>query len=147
MTRSQRLKPVQRITGAREEEAARLLGECQQQLLLQQQQLQELERYREEYRQHYQQNGRAGLSAQKLLQLQQFLANLEQAIQQQQQTIQRSGQQCEKQRELWRQARGRSQALDKVAERYQEDERQQLNRREQKESDEFAQRSVRPPGK
>ena len=61
MSRSKRLQPVQRITEAREKDAAKELGECQLQLLLQQQQLSELENYREEYRRHYQQSGSAGL--------------------------------------------------------------------------------------
>jgi flagellar FliJ protein len=144
MTRSERLRPVQRITESREKDAARVLGECQQQLQQMQQQLSELERYREEYRGHYQQHGSAGFSAQKLQQLQYFLANLDQAITQQQQAIRKAEAHCEEKKRLWFQARGRTQALDKVSEHYQQDERQQQNRREQKENDEFAQR--RSPG-
>lgn len=147
MSRSKRLQPVQQITETREKEAARALGECQQQLAQLQQQLTELERYREEYRGHYQQSGNAGITAQRLLQLQQFLAKIDQAIEQQQQAIINGEAQCEVKKQLWFQARGRTQALDKVAERYRDDERQQQNRREQKENDEFAQRSRSHPKK
>lgn len=147
MSRSKRLQPVQRITERREKEAARVLGEYQQQLQQLQQQLLELERYREEYRGHYQQSGRAGITAQRLLQLQQFLANIDQAIEQQQQAISHAELQCEEKKQLWFQARGRTQALEKVAERYSDDERQQQNRREQKENDEFAQRDRGLPKK
>ena len=147
MSRSKRLQPVQRISEAKEKDAARVLGESQQQLQQLQQQLAELERYREEYRNHYQHSGRAGFSAQRLQQLQQFLANIDQAITQQQRAITRAESLCEEKRRLWFQARGRSQALDKVAERYRDDERQQENRREQKENDEFASRSGGMPKK
>ena len=138
MTRSERLNPVRRVTEAREQDAARELGECQQQLQRLQQQLLELEGYRREYQAHYQQSGQAGITAQRLLQLQQFLANIDKAVAQQQQEILAAERRCEERRQRWFAARGRSQALDKVAERYQEDERQQQGRREQKESDEFA---------
>ncbi len=147
MSRSKRLQPVQRITEAREKDAARLLGECQQQLQQLQQQLQELEHYREEYRNHYQHSGRSGFSAQKLIQMQQFLANIDQAMVQQHQAIHQAEILCEEKKQLWFQARGKTQALDRVAERYQDDERQQENRREQKENDEFAQRSQSRPKK
>lgn len=147
MTRSKRLQPVQRITEARERDAARLLGESQQQLQQLQQQLLELGRYREEYRSHYQQSGSAGFSAQKLQQMQAFLASLEQAITQQQQAVLKAEAHCEERKRLWFQARGRTQALEKVAGRYQEDEQQQQNRREQKESDEHAQRARGMPKK
>jgi flagellar FliJ protein len=143
MTRSKRLQPVQRITEAREKDAARLLGECQQQLQQLQQQLGELGRYRDEYRSHYQQHGSAGFSAQKLQQLQHFLSKLDQSIAQQHQAIVKAEVRCEEKKRLWFQARGRTQALNKVSEYYQQDERQQQNRREQKENDEFAQRSSR----
>jgi flagellar FliJ protein len=147
MTRSKRLQPVQRITEAREKEAARVLGECQQQLHQLQQQLGELGRYREEYRNHYQQHGSAGFSAQKLQQLQHFLTKLDQSIAQQHQVILHAEARCEEKKRLWFQARGRTQALDKVSEHYQEDERLQQNKREQKENDEFAQRSQGLPKK
>lgn len=147
MSRSKRLQPVQRLTQAREKDAARALGNSRQQLQQLQQQLAELERYREEYRKHYQQSGNAGFSAQKLQQLQLFLANIDQAIAQQQQAIANAEKLCEQQKASWFRARGKTQALDKVVERYQEDERQQQNRREQKENDEYAQRGRSLPVK
>ena len=142
MTRSQRLKPVQRITEAREQEKVRELGACQQQLEQLKQQLAELEHYREEYRRQYQQAGQAGFSAQKLIQLQQFLSNIDKAVEQQHQSITNAQVMCEEKKQSWFKARTRTQALDKVAERYLADEQQQENRREQKENDEFAQRGA-----
>lgn len=138
MSRSKRLKPIQRITEMREKDAAQDLGESQQRLQLLQKQLSELERYREEYRNYYQQSGREGMTALRLQQLQQFLTNIDKAIEQQDQAIKSAEYQCEEKKKLWYAARGRTQALDKVAERYLDDERQQQNRREQKELDERA---------
>lgn len=143
MNRSKRLEPVQRISEQREKDAARAMGECQQRLQQLQQQLGELERYREEYRHHYHENGRNGFSAQRLQQLQQFLSKIDQAIAQQHQAIGHASNECEQKRQQWFRARSRSQALGKVAERYQDVERQEQNRREQKENDEYA---TRPSG-
>ena len=140
MTRSKRLAPVQRITEAKEKDAARALGDAQLQLQQLQQQLKELETYREEYRNHFQHSGRNGFSAQQLQQQQQFLSNIDLAIEQQHQTISNTEVLCEQKKQHWFDARGRTQALDKVAERYLDDERQVQNRREQKENDEFASR-------
>lgn len=140
MSRSKRLQPVQRITEAKEQDAARALGDAQQQLEQLKEQLKELENYREEYRNHFQHSGRSGFSAQQLVQQQQFLTHIDKAIKQQHQSIIQAEAACEERRQLWFQARGRTQALDKVAERYRDDERQEQNRREQKENDEFASR-------
>ncbi len=144
MSRSKRLQPVQRVTEAREKDAAQALGDAQQQLQHLRQQLKELEHYREEYRNQYLQSGSTGFSAQKLQQMQGFLASLDKAIQQQHQNITQAELLCEQKKQLWHQARGRTQALEKVAERYLDEERQQQNRREQKENDEFASRSSDP---
>ena len=142
MSRSKRLQPVQRITEAKEQDAARALGEAQQQLEQLRQQLKELENYRQEYRNHFQHSGRGGFSAQQLVQQQQFLTHLDKAIEQQHHSISQAETACEERRQLWFQARGRTQALDKVAERYRDDERQEQDRREQKENDEFASRGT-----
>ena len=147
MSRSKRLQPVQRITEKREQDAARALGEAQQHLEQLKWQLKELESYREEYRNHYQHSGRNGFSAQQLVQQQQFLAHIDKAIEQQQHAIHQAEAACEERRQRWFQARGRTQALDKVAERYRDDERQAQNRREQKENDEFATRGITHPKK
>lgn len=141
MTRSERLQPVQRITEAREKEKVRALGESQQQLQQLKVQLRELEQYRGDYQRQFEQAGKAGFSAQKMIQLQQFLSNIDQAITQQKQSIVNAEAMCEEKRQSWFNARNRTQALDKVAERYRQDEQQQQNRREQKENDEFAQRA------
>lgn len=140
MTRSKRLQPVKQITEIREKDAAKLLGESKQELQQLQHQLAELERYRQEYRGHYQQNGSAGFSAQRLQELQQFLAKIDLSIVQQEQAIVTAEGVCEEKKQLWLQARGKTHALGKVVERYQQDEQQQQNRREQRENDEYAQR-------
>lgn len=141
MKRSERLQPVQRISESREKAAVRILGQAQQHLQQQKQQLIDLKNYRNEYAQHYMQSGQAGFNGQKLQQLQNFLANIDKAIEQQHSAIENAHWQCEQAKQHWQQARGRSQALDKVAERYLSDEQTQQNRAEQKESDEYASQS------
>ncbi len=143
MTRSERFKPVQRISDDRERKAAQLLGECRSTLQAQQQKLEELERYRKDYYRQYEQAGSAGLTAAKLMDLQRFLASLNQAVEQQKNAVSMAEHDCQQQESRWLQARSKSLAVDKVAERMREDERLQHQRREQKESDEFAQRPRR----
>ncbi len=143
MSRSERFKPVQRISGDREQKAAQALGDSRRALEAQQKKLEELEQYRHDYYRQYERAGSAGLTAAKLMELQRFLASLNQAIEQQRRQIQMAEQACQRQEALWLQARGKAKAVDKVAERMREDERLQQQRRDQKESDEFAQRTTR----
>lgn len=144
MTRSERFKPVQRISGDRERQAAQVLGESRSALEAQRQKLSELEQYRHDYYRQYEQAGSSGISAAKLMQLQRFLASLNQAIEQQKRSVEMAEHHCQQQESRWLQARSKAKAVDKVAERLSEDERLLRQRREQKESDEFAQRATPP---
>jgi len=139
MTKSERLKPVQRISESREQDAARALGDSNQSVQAQEQRLVELEQYRSEYHQYVHERGAAGLTAGKLQELQRFLNNLNQAIEQQKQVVEMARQERERMKASWQQAHGKHHALNKVVERYREDERLSANKREQKEIDEHAQ--------
>jgi len=72
-----------------------------------------------------------------------FLGRLGEAIRQQETLIERYRSQHEKNRQQWIETRSHSQAIDKVVDRYREQERQQQERREQREQDERSQRSPR----
>jgi len=102
-------------------------------------QLGELERYREEYRQQMLEQGESGFSAAKMQQYQRFLLKLDEVIVHQSEQVVVSEQRCEQRREEWLQRRTRTNALDKVTERYQESEAQDERRKDQKENDEMAQ--------
>lgn len=139
MSKSERLKPVERISASREEDAARALGNSNQAVQTQEQRLVELEQYRNEYYRYVQERGAAGLSAGKLQELQRFLNNLNLAIEQQKRVVELARRDREQMKASWQQARGKHRALNKVIERYREDERRAAGKREQKENDEHAQ--------
>ncbi len=138
MTKSERLKPVQRINESREKDAAKALGHSVQSLQQQEQRLAELQQYREEYDRQIQELGANGVVASRLQQMQSFLHNLNLAIKQQQQIVEVARREREQKRHSWQQAHDKTQVMDKVIERYQADEQYQANKREQKENDEHA---------
>ncbi|MCF6362997.1 MAG: flagellar export protein FliJ [Gammaproteobacteria bacterium] len=143
MKKSRRLKPVVRVAEGREQQAARALGVAQTRLGQVQQQQEELQRYREDYRQRFQQAGAMGMGAVQLGDYQQFLHKLEQAIEQQGQQVAQATQEVEAKRVLWFASRGKVRMLDTVVARYQAIEEQQVARREQREQDERSQHSGR----
>ena len=143
MKRSERLKPIKQLTEARELQAAKALGNSNRQLEEQETRLQELQQYQQEYLKYFQQRGQSGVTAAKLQELQHFLHTLKQAITQQQQMVENVRRECEQKRHQWQQAHGKTVAMDKVVARYRSDEELLADKREQKESDEFAQRGKR----
>ncbi|MAT65568.1 MAG: flagellar export protein FliJ [Gammaproteobacteria bacterium] len=138
MTRSKRIQPVVDVAERREQEQARRLGAARRELEQQRQQLDQLILYRDEYARQFEQSGNSGLSVARLQDYRVFLSRLNLAIDQQRERIARSEQACEEQRRHWLASRTRAQALDKVADRYREEEHQARERRAQSESDEFA---------
>lgn len=134
------MQPVKRIAESKERDAAKALGESQRVMQEQGDRLAQLKAYREEYRTHVQQTGSAGVSAGRLQELHRFLNRLDEAIAEQEKRLQMAAQVCEERRHGWFDARGRTRVLDKVVAKYQEEERVDAARHEQKELDEFAQR-------
>ncbi len=143
MKKSRRLKPVVRVAEGREQQAARALGAARARLGEVQQQLEELRRYRDDYRQRFQQAGAVGMGAVQLADYQQFLHKLGQAIEQQGQQVAQATQEAEARRALWFASRGKVCMLDTLVARYQAIEEQQVSRREQREQDERSQRGGR----
>ena len=141
MTRSKRMTPVVKVAENREQAAARLLGEARQRLEQQQRKLEELTTYRDQYSREFQHCSGQGMGVARLQDFRLFLARLNQAIEQQQRVVERCRQDCERQRLNWVDSRTRTQALGKVVDRYQREERHQAERREQHETDERAQRT------
>ena len=141
MTRSKRMQSVQHLAHNREQDAVRKLGESQQHLDAQQTKLQELRTYRNEYAKAFESSGGAGLDALRIQEYRAFLGRLNQAIQQQEAVIAQCSARHERTRQQWLATRSHSQAIDKVLERYRQQERKQQERKEQQDLDERASRS------
>lgn len=136
MTRSKRMNPVLRVAEHREKDAARRLGQTQQRLRQQQDRLRELIGYRDEYNLKFQQTCGAGVDVKQLQEYRLFLSRLNDAIAQQQRVIVNAEREVEQARAGWLSTRTRSQALDKVRDRFVDAERQEAERREQADLDE-----------
>lgn len=145
MTKSQRMNPLLKLAARDEEQAARALGASQQTMQAQQQQLELLLSYRQEYAERMQHHGARGMSVTQMQGYQAFLARLDEGIREQQHVLRRAQQEYEQQRHVWQQSHIRTQSLDKVKLRYLAEEVRVQDRKEQKDTDERAQRMFTQP--
>jgi flagellar FliJ protein len=137
------MAPVQKVLDRKEKDRARELVDAQGRLSAAQAKLQDLEQYRKDYEQAFQQRAKAGQPVRALRDFQVFLARLEQAIQQQRQIVAAAEQEVSGHSTRWQSAARQVKAVDSVVDRWQGEERRAQDRREQKETDERAQRAAR----
>jgi flagellar FliJ protein len=140
MTRAKRLEPVQQIVDDAQRRLAQSVAAFEKRVLEAEAKLQELQRYKGEYEQQFSQRAGRGISATDLRDYQAFLARLAEAIRQQQALVARARSEHQSERVKWQEALKRSKALGHVVERWQAEERHMNDRRDQRESDERAQR-------
>jgi flagellar FliJ protein len=142
MTRAQRLQPVQHLADENERRLARSLADHERRLGEAEAKCRELERYRTEYEQRFSERAALGIGATDLRDYQAFLARLSEAIRQQRQVVERARSERDLERTRWQAAAVRAKAIDHVIERWRQEEHVRAERREQRESDERAQRKV-----
>lgn len=133
MRSSRRLQPVANLAKQSERSAARQHGDVLREFQQQQQQLEELIKYRNQYVEQFQQAGKAGLSIVQVRDYQLFLSRLDQAIAQQRQLVQQHQAVSQQTQANWMDKRGKSKMLDKVVENRELAEKQTLEKREQRE--------------
>ena len=138
------MAPVQKVLDRKEKDRARELGEAQTRLSAAEVKLRDLEQYRQDYEQAFQQRAKAGQPVRALRDFQVFLARLDQAIQQQRQVVAATRNDVSGHSTRWQSAARQVKAVDSVVDRWQGEERVAQDRREQKETDERAQRAARP---
>lgn len=144
MTKSERVKPIVKVAQNREREAARVFADSQQLLQEREQRLAEVRRYREEYLENYQARGRTGMSAQQMRTYRNFLHKLDAAVEQQEQLVRDAQSALTQQKARWMEKHVRTRALDSMRTRYVTQEQRDLQRIEQKESDERGLRRITP---
>lgn len=143
MSRADRMAPVQRVFGNAERDRARELGDAQRQLAESEARLHELRTYHGEYLGAFRKRAEDGTSIRALRDFQAFLARLEAAMRQQEQIVAQARERTAGSRRNWQGAAQQVKAVDAVVDRWQKAETQAGERREQKDSDERAQRSAR----
>ncbi len=143
MSPSKRLSPVQRVAQSREQKAARHMGESHKNLLAEEAKLVQLKQYHEEYLLRFEQAARKGINSSQLQEYRAFLDKLGGAINQQERVVADRKVDHGSKKDDWRETHTRTQALDKVVRRYQQQEQKSADRQEQKESDDRGQRSTK----
>lgn len=143
MNKSQRLKPVTEIANANERDAARHMGQQQNVLQQHKDKLDELINYRSEYVEKMVTAGSAGIGAGQMQDYTRFIRRLDEAIIFQRGQIELANRQLEVKQREWQATHTRSEALNKVVDRYRTAEIREQDKREQNENDERAQR-LRP---
>ncbi len=146
MNKSRRLKPVVDHAQRNEQEAARRLGEGNRYLQQQIKRLGDLQHYRLEYYQGFQERGRQGMSVTQMREFQRFMAQLDTAIEKQNEVIANARQRVEALRQVWFQKRNKKKMLDTVVDKYRLEEVRADERLEQRQNDEVAQRYHRNGG-
>jgi len=129
---SERLRPVQQLEQMKEDRAASELVRAREQLDAEQQKLDQLLQYSNEYQSQVVTEGRQGINAQRLQTYHHFLSRLGIALEQQQQQVELSRQRLQKQQELWVQQRGATRLMESVIERMQGREQLEESRKEQR---------------
>jgi len=144
MTRAKRLQPVQSLVDDKERRLAQSLAAYEKKLTDAQRKCQELERYREEYEKQFMDTAARGIGVTGLRDYQAFLARLNEAVRQQQSVVARALAERDAERTRWQEMARKAKALDHVVEQWNTEERRARDRREQLETDERAQRRVKP---
>ena len=143
MTRTKKLKPVVQHVENKEQNALQAVAFSQRQLEQQQLRLQQLIAYREDYASRHEQGKPVLYQANQLKEFNRFVHQLDDTIQQQEQLVALAAREVEFKRQAWKLTRSRSDAMHKVVDRLQQQERDQEQRTEQKTMDEIALRRAR----
>jgi flagellar export protein FliJ len=150
MTRSDRLAPAADQHAREADAAARALAEAIQAEAAERARLDQLQRYREEYRADLRASQAEGcMRADTVRTYANLLEQLERALQQQGERLAAAADAVTRAREAWRASRSRLRAVDRTIERLRSEERRVADRHEQREQVDLAGRTAwggRDPG-
>lgn len=146
MKKSQRLKVIIDLHARQEQDALQALGRSQQKLREQQAQLENLQKYRQEYNASFAEQQRAGMNVNQLLEFRAFADKLDKAIDGQQLAVSAQERELLKARKHWEESHQRTKSLQKVSDLALAEELKVENKREQLEQDARAARSGRKDG-
>ncbi|WP_372965741.1 flagellar export protein FliJ [Marinobacter sp.] len=141
MLRSKRLEVVLTLEERKEQEALERLGEARKQVDAHKEQVENLERYQQEYRDQIRANQQGVVEVTRLQAWQAFIGQLDQVIAQQQRQLQQAEQVFESRRLEWMQAWERKRGMEKYIETCRQQEVRERDSVEQKLADEAAGRA------
>lgn len=140
MKRSKRLEPVGALAEEAERACATQVAALQGRLADAERRCAELKRYLGEYQNMFQRRASAGMGVTGMRDYQTFIARLGEAVRQQEGVIEQLRGDCERARAQWLAAAARKSAVSKVIANVRSEDQKIEERRNQKESDEHAQR-------
>ncbi|BEH14066.1 flagellar export protein FliJ [Marinobacter shengliensis] len=141
MLRSRRLEPVLALEERKEQEALERMGEARKQAEAHREQVENLERYQQEYREQIRANQQGIVPVARLQAWQAFIAQLDQVIAQQNRQLQQAEQVFEVRRKEWQQAWERRRGMEKYIESCRQQEQRDQDMKDQKLADEAAGRA------
>jgi len=142
MSRAGRLAPVQHVIDETERRHATQLAASERRVAACEARLTELSKYEADYRNNFHTRVSSGMSSAELRDYQTFLARLTEAVRQQTHAVTKARLERDAQRLQWQLAAQRAKAVEHVIGHWQAEERLGQNRREQRDSDERAQRTA-----
>ena len=137
MSGSERLKPVERLTDQRKDQAAAELSRAESELRQREAKLEEVLEMRREYHRQLTEGGQT-IEAARLRDFNAFLTRLDEAIVQQRELVAQQQRQVTQLHRQWLRRWGEHRSMEKVIERRAEAERLEAERRERREADELA---------
>ncbi|WP_067099760.1 flagellar export protein FliJ [Marinomonas atlantica] len=138
MKKSERMQVLVDISKRKEDDVAKVVAKEQARLQHDQQKLQELKEYAEQYEQ---QRNLLGLSPYLTTNYQHFVTRLHQAVKQQEQQVRRTEQQVNMAMKRWQDARAKTKGMDWLKGKSVSEENALADKQEQKQIDEFANRA------
>jgi flagellar protein FliJ len=140
MQRTQRLEMVKKVVDDLERRKAEALAASERRVSESETKLTELEAYRAGYVLDFALRAQAGMNGASARDYQVFLGRLDEALRQQSQAVIGIRAQRDSELQNWQDAAQRAEAIGHTVERWQSEERNLLERREQRDSDERSQR-------
>lgn len=137
MVRSERMGAVLTLAERAEQQAAQALESARAQLLNEQQQLEQLQQYRTQYIQEYQ-NRRDGVRPAELIGYSSFIQRLEAVLAEQDKKMLLLQQQLAQRQQQWQQKYRKRKSIQELIERLRQEESTALEQKLQKELDELA---------
>ncbi|MEE3170464.1 MAG: flagellar export protein FliJ [Pseudomonadota bacterium] len=141
MLRSRRLEVVLTLEERKEQEALERMGEARKQVEQQREQVENLHRYQQEYRDQIRNSQQGVVQVTRLQAWQAFIAQLDQVIRQQQKQLEQAEKVFETRKKAWQEAWERRRGMEKYIESCRQQEQREQDLREQKLADEAAVRA------
>ncbi len=141
MLRSRRLEVVLTLEERKEQEALERMGEARKQVEQQREQVENLHRYQQEYRDQIRSSQQGVVQVTRLQAWQEFIAQLDQVIRQQQKQLEQAEKVFETRKKAWQEAWERRRGMEKYIESCRQQEQREQDLREQKLADEAAVRA------